>query len=72
MLLEGARKGEDQVVGITSFGHTAGCGIPGLPGVYSEVAFHKKWIETGGSGLSRNYDVPFCGEDNHLLYYLVS
>lgn len=60
--MEGSKKGEDQVVGITSFGHVQGCGIPGLPGVYSEISFHREWIKTRGYGVSRIYPVPFCGE----------
>lgn len=61
LLLEGATTGGDQVVGITSFGHVAGCGIPGLPGVYTDTKFYQRWIDTEGANISRVYDVAFCG-----------
>ncbi|EOD15658.1 hypothetical protein EMIHUDRAFT_211212 [Emiliania huxleyi CCMP1516] len=33
------------LVGIVSFGTTAGCAVPGVPGVYTRVASYVNWIE---------------------------
>lgn len=64
LLLEGSDNGEDQVVGITSFGHVEGCGRPGLPGVYTNVSHFLGWIFNEGQDESRIFEVPFCGNPN--------
>ncbi|GMH32895.1 hypothetical protein BSKO_00729 [Bryopsis sp. KO-2023] len=64
LLLEGKGTGEDQVVGITSFGHVEGCGKPGLPGVYTNISHHIDWVVKEGAGQSRVFQVPFCGNAN--------
>lgn len=54
LVRQGASAGRDVQMGITSFGPTSDCALPGWPGGFTRVSFYSKWIDSKVCRFSKN------------------